>query len=61
MDNLIVATDEDKISVLLKVLKICPYCGYKEAEAWQKQILAADEPTTSLFRCLRCRRVWREY
>ena len=60
-ENLIIATEEDIISVYIRVSKFCPHCGHKEAEAWQRQILAADEPSTSFFRCLKCRRVWREY
>ena len=59
--NLIVVTEEDKITVNPKVSKVCPKCSHKEAEAWQEQTRSADEPSTSFFRCLKCRFTWREY
>ena len=59
--NLIVVSEEDKITVNPKVIKICPKCNYKEAEAWQEQTRSADEPSTSFFRCLKCKFTWREY
>jgi DNA-directed RNA polymerase subunit M len=60
-ENLIVVTDEDKISIHPKIIKICPKCGYKEAETWQTQTRSADEPSTSFFRCVKCKFTWREY
>ncbi len=59
--NLIIVTNEDKIFVHPKVNKICDKCGHKEAEAWQEQTRSADEPSTSFFRCMKCRFTWREY
>ncbi|MBD3341209.1 MAG: transcription factor S [Candidatus Lokiarchaeota archaeon] len=59
--KLIVVKEEDKISVHPLVTKICPKCGHNEAEAWQEQTRSADEPSTSFFRCVKCRYTWREY
>lgn len=59
--NLIVVTQEDKISVHPHVKKFCPKCDSKEAEAWQEQTRSADEPSTSFFRCIECKHTWREY
>lgn len=58
--NLIVVTNDDKITIHPKMIKICPKCGYKEAETWQTQIRSSDEPSTSFFRCLKCKFTWRE-
>ncbi len=60
-ENLIVVSEEDKISVNLKVKEKCPKCAHKEAEAWQEQTRSGDEPSTSFFRCLKCKFTWREY
>jgi DNA-directed RNA polymerase subunit M len=59
--NLIIVSEEDKISIHLKVKQDCPKCGYREAEAWQEQTRSADEPSTSFFRCVKCKYTWREY
>ena len=60
-NNLIVVSDEDKISVHPIVAKDCPKCKNTEAEAWQEQTRSADEPSTSFFRCTKCKNTWREY
>ena len=59
--NLIIISEEDKISVNLKVTKICPKCENPEAETWQSQTRSADEPSTTFFRCTKCKYTWREY
>ncbi|MBD3195836.1 MAG: transcription factor S [Candidatus Lokiarchaeota archaeon] len=59
--NLIIVNQEDKISVHPTVNRICPKCGHDKAEAWQEQTRSADEPSTSFFRCLKCKHTWREY
>lgn len=41
--------------------KTCPECQHGEAEFWQQQTRSADEPSTSFFRCTKCKHVWREY
>ena len=60
-ENLIVVSEEDKISIHPKVISICPKCSHSEAEAWQEQTRSADEPSTSFFKCLKCKYTWREY
>jgi DNA-directed RNA polymerase subunit M len=59
--NLIIIKEEDKISVHPIVSKYCPKCNHKEAEAWQEQTRSADEPSTSFFKCTKCKHTWREY
>ena len=59
--NLIIVNQEDKISVHPIVIKYCPKCTTKKAEAWQEQTRSADEPSTSFFRCVECKFTWREY
>lgn len=58
--NLIIVSEEDKISVLLKTKKECPKCQNKEAETWHTQIRSSDEPSTHFFRCTQCKFTWRE-
>ncbi|MCJ7650052.1 MAG: transcription factor S, partial [Candidatus Lokiarchaeota archaeon] len=53
--------EEDKIIVHPIVSKYCPKCNHKEAEAWQEQTRSADEPSTSFFKCIKCKHTWREY
>ncbi len=59
--NLIIVSEEDKISTNPIVTRICPKCKHSEAEAWQEQTRSADEPSTSFFRCVKCKFTWREY
>jgi DNA-directed RNA polymerase subunit M len=59
-NNLIIISEEDKITVHPKVHKNCPKCGYREAETWQVQIRSSDEPSTHFFRCTKCKYTWRE-
>ena len=59
--KLIVVSDDDKISVHPIVTMDCPKCSYTEAEAWQEQTRSADEPSTSFFRCIKCKNTWRAY
>jgi len=60
-ENLIVVSSEDKINVYPIVVRDCPKCSHTEAEAWQEQTRSADEPSTSFFRCVKCKHTWREY
>jgi len=60
-NNLIIVSEEDKIAVHPIVPKDCPKCANGEAEAWQEQTRSADEPSTSFFRCTKCKFTFREY
>ncbi len=60
-DGLIIVSEKDKISVHPLVTRECPKCKHNEAEAWQEQTRSADEPSTSFFRCVKCKNTWREY
>ena len=59
--NRLIVTEKDKISVYLKIKKICPKCNNKECETWQQQMRSADEPSTHFFRCTKCKFTFREY
>ena len=58
--NLVILKKEDQVSVNPIVKVTCPKCGNNEAEAWQRQIRSSDEPSTSFFRCTKCKHTWRE-
>ena len=58
--NLIIVREEDKISILPKVKMNCPKCGHNEAETWQIQMRSADEPATHFFKCVKCKKSWRQ-
>ena len=58
--NLLIISEEDKITVHPKTKKICPKCNNVEAETWQVQIRSSDEPSTHFFRCIKCKYTWRE-
>ncbi len=60
-ENLIVVNKEDRITVNLTVDRVCPKCEHTKAETWQEQTRSADEPSTTFFRCLKCKHTWREY
>lgn len=58
--NLLIVSDEDKITINPKTKKDCPKCGNLEAETWQVQIRSSDEPSTHFFKCTNCKYTWRE-
>jgi len=39
---------------------VCPSCGHNEASFVIRQMRAADEPPTTIYRCIKCRHTWRE-
>ena len=39
----------------------CPKCHNGEAFWVMRQTRAADEPTTRIYRCVKCSHTWREY
>ena len=58
--NLVILTEEDKISANPRTKKECSKCGNNEAETWQVQIRSSDEPSTHFFKCTKCKYTWRE-
>ena len=58
--NLVVLSEEDKISANPTTRRECPKCGNIEAETWQVQIRSSDEPSTHFFKCTNCKYTWRE-
>ncbi|UCH89060.1 MAG: transcription factor S [Thermoplasmata archaeon] len=38
----------------------CPKCSHNEASFVIRQMRAADEPPTTIYRCIKCRHTWRE-
>ncbi|MFX1563813.1 MAG: transcription factor S [Promethearchaeota archaeon] len=43
------------------VRAVCPKCGHKVAEYWQVQTRSGDEGMTTFYRCVKCKKTWREY
>jgi len=52
---------DDMTGTLPKTKIDCPKCGYPEAFWIMRQTRAADEPTTRIYRCVKCGNTWREY
>lgn len=48
-------------AVLIKDQIRCPKCSHSEVYAWQIQTRAADEPSTTFYKCVKCEHTWREY
>jgi len=52
----------DEITETLPKTRVeCPKCGYYEAFWVMRQTRAADEPTTRIYRCVKCSHTWREF
>jgi len=45
--------------VRLKVTELCPRCGHLEAYSEEKQLRSADEGSTILYTCVKCKYGWR--
>ncbi|MFX1390541.1 MAG: transcription factor S [Promethearchaeota archaeon] len=58
--NLVIISEEDKITANAITKKECPECKNMEAETWQVQIRSSDEPSTHFFKCTNCKYTWRE-
>jgi DNA-directed RNA polymerase subunit M len=58
--NLVIVSEEDKITPNQITRKECPKCHNIEAETWQVQIRSSDEPSTHFFKCTNCKHTWRE-
>jgi transcription factor S len=58
--NLVIISEEQKITPNLITRKECPKCKNMEAETWQVQIRSSDEPSTHFFKCISCKYTWRE-
>ncbi|WEU39642.1 MAG: transcription factor S [Candidatus Odinarchaeum yellowstonii] len=52
---------KEDVNTMPTVKAECPKCNNKLAYYWQVQTRAADEPSTSFFRCTVCGYTWREY
>lgn len=56
-----VAIVGEETVTLPKTHVICPECGHNEAYYSIKQTRSADEPSTTIYRCCKCKASWREY
>jgi len=52
---------DDITETLPKTRVECPKCGHYEAFWVMRQTRAADEPTTRIYRCVKCSHTWREF
>lgn len=59
--NVIIVSKKDQIITNPITNETCPKCKNEKAECWQEQTRSADEPSTSFFRCTKCKFTWREY
>jgi len=50
----------ENIETLPKTKVNCPKCGNNEAYWVLRQMRAADEPETRIYRCTKCNHSWRE-
>lgn len=56
-----VVVDEEQASTLPTTNDVeCPKCGHNKATWRIRQMRAADEPETRLFRCCKCQHTWRD-
>jgi DNA-directed RNA polymerase subunit M len=51
---------EDNEEIMPKTDAVCPDCGHHEAYWHIRQIRAADEAPTRIYRCVKCKHTWRE-
>jgi DNA-directed RNA polymerase subunit M len=51
---------DGKLDTLPKTKIRCPNCDHKEAYWVIRQMRAADEPETRIYRCVKCDHSWRE-
>jgi DNA-directed RNA polymerase subunit M len=58
--NLVIISEEDKITANPITRRKCTKCDNMEAETWQVQIRSSDEPSTHFFKCTKCKYTWRE-
>ena len=52
---------EEEIATLPTTKIECPRCGNDTAYWRMEQTRAADEPTTRIYTCTKCKYTWREY
>ena len=58
----IVIVDSEKEAAAMPTTTVeCPKCGNNTAYWRMEQTRAADEPTTRIYTCTKCKHVWREY
>lgn len=51
---------DDELRTLPTTAIECPKCGHNKAAYIIRQMRAADEPSTRIYRCLKCTNTWRE-
>jgi DNA-directed RNA polymerase subunit M len=66
-DMVIVSKRKDRENIVLEQVEVlpktkvrCPKCGHNEAYWMLRQMRAADEPETRIYRCTKCNHSWRE-
>jgi DNA-directed RNA polymerase subunit M len=51
---------DEEMDTLPKTRIACPKCEHNEAYYRIRQMRAADEPETRIYRCVKCGHTWRE-
>jgi len=52
---------DDNLDTLPITTVRCEKCGNNKAAYQMRQTRAADEPTTRIYRCTKCKHTWREF
>lgn len=56
-----VIDEADEVSINAKIKEECPKCKHNEAYFWTIQTRSSDEPETKFFKCVKCKKIWRDY
>lgn len=56
-----IVNESDSNDLLPKTSAKCPDCNHGEAFYWSLQTRASDEPETKFYRCVSCKKTWRDY
>lgn len=59
--ELVVRTDDEMATLPITKDFPCPECDHGEAYFVYRQTRAADEPTTIILQCTKCKHKWRKY
>ncbi|KAA6381967.1 MAG: DNA-directed RNA polymerase III subunit RPC11 [Streblomastix strix] len=56
----VLGTEESMKTAETTNLAQCPRCGHNEAYHFEMQTRSADEPATHFYKCVKCKKNWRE-
>jgi len=56
-----VVDEADEVNINAKIKEECPSCKHDEAYFTTVQTRSSDEPETKFFKCVKCKKMWRDY